>query len=131
MSAGPLVKSASRAGRWIHTLRKAFGEQLLLPLLFLLLQPILPLQPAFSRVVFDIFVYMFFFDLVEVLRDAADVAGLALFRCVVTRRHIAERRPRCEKSEEIRRELVRHGGFLLYKRVRERDWKRIGPFKER
>ena len=69
-------------------LRSTLFNELLLLLLFLQLQPVFSLQPAFCGFVGYIFFVVF--DCGEILRDATDVVGFAFFRGMVARGQVAE-----------------------------------------
>ena len=90
---------------WETPTRKTFGQQFLLPLLFLRLQSVLSLQPALGRLVGDILV---FFEGSEVLGDAADVVGLALLGGMVAGWEVAEGRTGSEEGEKVGGKLVGH-----------------------
>ena len=97
-----------------HTLRQSVTQQLLLPLLFLELQPILSLQPAFCCFVWNAVVIL---HRTEILRYTADVMGSAIFRGMVIGRKVTQRRAGREERQQIWRELVRHLKICLMQEI--------------
>lgn len=86
--------------------RWCFLQQLLLTLLFFLLDTKFSLQPALSG--FIMVVVLVFLELREKRRNARDGRSLSIFRRVVRGRQESKPRTRREQREEIWGELIRH-----------------------